>query len=159
MGDDLAGCLPTNLSQASYVGIIRIRFTGRWSHHPLSLCTSSPKGIIGLLWSKGKGSRENTVNFSCEIPGQEETILVKTAVEVLSGYGLPQERVAHWQRVFRAILHGFIAQEDLGYFYYYDTTDVGESRDIAIQCFLDGLHAEVDAGEKNRAGERNHDEE
>lgn len=80
-------------------------------------------------------------------------------MEVFSGYGLPQERVAHWQRVFRAILHGFIAQEDLGYFYYYDTTDVGESRDIAIQCFLDGLHAEVDDGEKNRAGERNHDEE
>ena len=51
-------------------------------------------------------------------------------MEVLSGYALPQERVAHWQRVFRAILHGFIAQEDLGYFYYYDTTDVGESRDI-----------------------------
>ena len=85
--------------------------------------------------------------------------VLKTAVEVLSGYGLPQERVAHWQRVFRAILHGFIAQEDLGYFYYYDTTDVGESRDIAIQCFLDGLHAEVNAAEKNRAGERNHDEE
>lgn len=100
------------------------------------------------------------------IPSQEDDQakelalpLLKTAVEVLAGYGLPQERVAHWQRVFRAILHGFIAQEDLGYFYYYDTTDVGESRDIAIQCFLDGLHAEVDAGEKNRAGERNHDEE
>ena len=64
------------------------------------------------------------------IPSQEDDQakelalpLLKTAVEVLSGYGLPQKRVAHWQRVFRAILHGFIAQEDLGYFYYYDTTD------------------------------------
>ena len=85
--------------------------------------------------------------------------LLDTVVEILGEYGLPEESIAHWQRVFRAILHGFIAQEDLGYFYYYDTTDVEESRDIAIQCFLDGLHAEVDAGEKNRAGERNHDEE
>ena len=71
--------------------------------------------------------------------------LLNTARAILSQYGLAEESIAHWQRVFRAILHGFIAQEDLGYFYYYDTTDVGESRDIAIQCFLDGLHAEVDA--------------
>lgn len=33
--------------------------------------------------------------------------------------GLAEESIAHWQRVFRAILHGFISEEDLGYFYYY----------------------------------------
>lgn len=92
------------------------------------------------------------------IPSQEDDQakelalpLLKTAVDVLSGYGLSEERVAHWQRVFRAILHGFIAQEDLGYFYYYHTIDVEESRNIAVQCFLDGLHAEVraSAGQAN----------
>ena len=58
--------------------------------------------------------------------------------------GLSEEAMAHWQRVFRAILHGFISQEDLGYFYYYKDTDLKKSRDIAIQCFLNGLHAELD---------------
>ena len=70
--------------------------------------------------------------------------LLKTVIKLLSDYGLSEEAMAHWQRVFRAILHGFISQEDLGYFYYYKDTDLKKSRDIAIQCFLNGLHAELD---------------
>lgn len=69
--------------------------------------------------------------------------LLETVVEILSDYGLTEESIAHWQRVFRAILHGFISEEDLGYFYYYKSIDLKKSRDIAVQCFLDGLHAEL----------------
>lgn len=69
--------------------------------------------------------------------------LLETVVEILSDYGLEEETIAHWQRVFRAILHGFISEEDLGYFYYYKSIDLNRSRDIAVQCFLDGLHAEL----------------
>lgn len=69
--------------------------------------------------------------------------LLNTVVAILSLYGLTEESVAHWQRVFRAILHGFISEEELGYFYYYNTIDLNKSRDIAVQCFLDGLHAEI----------------
>lgn len=69
--------------------------------------------------------------------------LLDTVVEMLSGYGLAEESIAHWQRVFRAILHGFISQEDLGYFYHYTSADLKKSREIAVQCFLDGLHAEL----------------
>ena len=69
--------------------------------------------------------------------------LLETVMDLLSDYGLPDESVAHWQRVLRAILHGFISQEDLGYFYYYPEIDLKKSRDIAIQCFLNGLHAEL----------------
>lgn len=69
--------------------------------------------------------------------------LLHTVVEILSDYGLSEESIAHWQRVFRAILHGFISEEDLGYFYYYKSIDLKESRDIAVKCFLDGLHAEI----------------
>ena len=71
--------------------------------------------------------------------------LLDTVVEILSDYGLTEETIAHWQRVFRAILHGFISEEDLGYFYYYKSIDLKKSRDIAVQCFLDGLHAEIGA--------------
>ena len=72
--------------------------------------------------------------------------LLDTVVEILRGYGLGEEEVAHWQRVFRAILHGFIYQEDLGYFYYYDAVDLSQSRSIAVDCFLAGLHAAIQAG-------------
>lgn len=69
--------------------------------------------------------------------------LLDTVVAILTDYGLSEESVAHWQRVFRAILHGFISQEDLGYFYYYDAVDLKKSRAIAVDCFLDGLHAGI----------------
>lgn len=77
--------------------------------------------------------------------------LLETVMEILTDYGLTEESVAHWQRVFRAILHGFISEEDLGYFYYYKSIDLKKSRDIAVQCFLDGLHAEL--GDKYRNSE------
>ena len=69
--------------------------------------------------------------------------LLNTVIDILSDYGLSEENIAHWQRVLRAILHGFISQEDLGYFYYYGSMDLSKSREIAIQCFLDGLHTEL----------------
>lgn len=69
--------------------------------------------------------------------------LLETVVEIFARYGMKEENIAHWQRVFRAILHGFISQEDLGYFYYYDDVDLQTSRDVAVQCFLDGLHARM----------------
>lgn len=70
--------------------------------------------------------------------------LLDVVINILSDYGLEGEAVAHWQRVLRAILHGFISQEELGYFYYYNDIDLKKSRDTAIQCFLNGLHMEVD---------------
>lgn len=69
--------------------------------------------------------------------------LLETVIKLLSDYGLNDEAVAHRQRVLRAVLHGFISQEDLGYFYYYKDADPKKSRDIAVQCFLNGLHAEL----------------
>lgn len=69
--------------------------------------------------------------------------LLETVIKLLSDYGLNDEAVAHRQRVLRAVLHGFISQEDLGYFYYYKDADPEKSRDIAVQCFLNGLHAEL----------------
>lgn len=68
--------------------------------------------------------------------------LLNEVVDILSDYNLPKETIAHWQRVFRAILHGFVSQEYLGYFYFYKDIDLQKSREIAINCFLDGLHKE-----------------
>lgn len=95
----------------------------------------SNKGLYRLIMSIP--SEEDDQAKEMAIP------LLDTVVAILSQYGLKEESVAHWQRVFRAILHGFISEEDLGYFYYYKDIDLKKSREIAVQCFLDGLHAEV----------------
>ena len=70
--------------------------------------------------------------------------LLRTAMDLLSDYGLSREASAHWQRVFRAILHGFVSQEDLGYLYYYTNADLKKSRELAVECFLKGLHVELE---------------
>lgn len=74
--------------------------------------------------------------------------LLKSVIDVLKSYGLDDETNAIWQRVLRSILHGFIAQEELGYFYYYKDTESQRSRDIAIQCFLDGINKQVNKRKK-----------
>lgn len=69
--------------------------------------------------------------------------LLEIVVGILSDYGLDRTAIAHWQRIFRAILHGFITQEELGYFYYYENISLKDSRDMAIECFINGLHMEI----------------
>ena len=93
------------------------------------------KGLYRLIMSMP--SEEDDIEKKMAVP------LLNTVVSILSDYALTEETIAHWQRVFRAILHGFISQEYLGYFYYYNDIDLKKSRDIAVQCFLDGLHAEI----------------
>ena len=93
------------------------------------------KGLYRLIMSMP--SEEDDMEKKMAVP------LLNTVVSILSDYALTEETIAHWQRVFRAILHGFISQEYLGYFYYYNEIDLKKSRDIAVQCFLDGLHAEI----------------
>ena len=93
------------------------------------------KGLYRLIMSMP--SEEDDMEKKMAVP------LLNTVVSILSDYALTEETIAHWQRVFRAILHGFISQEYLGYFYYYNDIDLKKSRDIAVQCFLDGLHAEI----------------
>lgn len=96
---------------------------------------SENKGLYRLIMSIPSEEDERAKEMA--IP------LLDAVVQILSDYGLSEENIAHWQRVLRAILHGFISQEDLGYFYYYHSIDLKKSRDIAVQCFLNGLHAEI----------------
>ena len=93
------------------------------------------KGLYRLIMSMPQDNDETEKEMAMP--------LLETATKLLSDYGLSSDAMAHWQRVFRAILHGFVSQEDLGYFYYYKDTDLKKSREIAIQCFLNGLHAQL----------------
>lgn len=57
---------------------------------------------------------------------------------VLSDTHFDETEKIHWQRVLRGIVHGFVSQEDAGFFSHLPA-DVDESFHTAIQCYMDGL--------------------
>ena len=61
-------------------------------------------------------------------------------LRVLGEYPRDREAAMHWQRVLRSILHGFLSQEEAGYFCHLPV-DQEESFSVAITCYIDGLHA------------------
>lgn len=82
------------------------------------------------------------------IPKASNAILEEAAsqiivpiMQVLSDYDIEKSAKMHWQRVLRSIMHGFVSQEDAGYFSHFNI-DPDESYRIAIRCFLDGLYAD-----------------
>ena len=84
------------------------------------------------------------------LPNLQGDILTQTAAAiaepiffVLSQYELSEEQSIHWQRILRSIIHGFLSQEEAGFFKHYPVS-VEISYQIAIRCFLTGLHAEIE---------------
>ena len=84
------------------------------------------------------------------LPSLQGDILRQTTAEVatpifqiLSQYELCEEQSIHWQRILRSIIHGFLSQEEAGFFQHYPV-DVEISYQTAIRCFLHGLHAEIE---------------
>lgn len=68
--------------------------------------------------------------------------IVEPIMRVLSCYELSERQKFHWQRVLRSMMHGFISQEEAGFFNHLPI-EANASYQIAIQCFLDGLHATI----------------
>lgn len=60
---------------------------------------------------------------------------------VLNNYQISDEQKMHWQRVIRGMMHGFVSEEQAGYFSHYPVT-IEESYKIAINCLINGLHSE-----------------
>lgn len=68
--------------------------------------------------------------------------IVEPFMAVLAHTTLSEPEKYHWQRILRGIVHGFVSQEDAGFFSHLPA-DVDESFQTAIQCYMDGLdHAE-----------------
>lgn len=63
---------------------------------------------------------------------------VEPFLQVLSDTHLTQSEKVHWQRVLRGIVHGFVSQEEAGFFAHLPE-DVETSFQTAIQCYIDGL--------------------
>ena len=86
--------------------------------------------------------------FIVQIPAGSDEVLKEAAaitaepfMSVLSYYDISDERRMHWQRVLRGLMHGFVSEEQAGYFSHYPVS-VGESYEIAVRCAIDGLHKE-----------------
>lgn len=67
--------------------------------------------------------------------------IVDPIMQALADYDLDELARMHWQRVLRSIMHGFISQEEAGFFSHFAAA-ADESYPIAVRCFLDGLHAD-----------------
>ena len=65
---------------------------------------------------------------------------------ILNDYHISDSRKMHWQRVLRGLMHGFVSEEQAGYFSHFPVS-ANDSYKIAIQCAIDGLHKEE--GENN----------
>lgn len=86
--------------------------------------------------------------FIMHMPSGNNEVLKEAAamttepfMKVLDDYRISDSRKMHWQRVLRGLMHGFISEEQSGYFSHYSVS-VNESYDIAIRCVIDGLHKE-----------------
>jgi len=82
-------------------------------------------------------------NLQGDILTQTATAIAEPIFFVLSQYDLSEEQTIHWQRILRSIIHGFLSQEEAGFFQRYPVS-AEISYQIAIRCFLNGLHAEIE---------------
>lgn len=64
--------------------------------------------------------------------------IVEPFMKVLEHTSLNDMEKMHWQRVLRGIVHGFVSQEDAGFFSHLPV-DADDSFRIAIKCYINGL--------------------
>ncbi len=58
--------------------------------------------------------------------------------KMLEEFHLKEEENIHLRRLFRAIVHGFVSQEEQGFFSHYPAA-VDDSFHFAVQCYIDRL--------------------
>ena len=83
-----------------------------------------------------------------QIPSSDNEVLKKAAamtaepfMQILDNYQVSEERKIHWQRVMRGAMHGFVSEEQAGYFSHYPIA-IEESYKVAVNCIIEGLHRE-----------------
>lgn len=76
-----------------------------------------------------------------EVLKDAAAVTAEPFMKVLNDYHISDNQKMHWQRVLRGLMHGFISEEQSGYFSHYPVP-VNESYDIAVNCVIAGLHKE-----------------
>lgn len=80
----------------------------------------------------------NTAVSSFDMLTEPSLCIVGPFLQVLEPYALSTEEKYHWQRIFRGTVHGFVSQEDAGFFSHLPV-DVDVSFHKAIKCYIAGL--------------------
>lgn len=73
--------------------------------------------------------------------------IIEPFMTVLDDRDLTEDEKYHWQRVFRGIVHGFASQEDAGFFSHL-RTNVDDSFEVALECYIIGLNQAEKRSEK-----------
>ena len=73
-----------------------------------------------------------------ELPEAVSSCIVAPFSRVLADTVLDETEKMHWQRILRGIIHGFVSQEDAGFFAHFPA-DVDESFQTAVACYITGL--------------------
>lgn len=109
-------------------------YSGRAGILPLAMASRQfareHRELYRLIMSTAVSCGERFSDISQCILEPFLTVLADTALT-------PTEQI-HWQRVLRGIIHGFVSQEDAGFFSHLDA-DREESFRVAVQCYIDGL--------------------
>lgn len=105
------------------------------------------EGIMALANAYRRFAKENqawyrlilqTAASGGEQIGEIAQCIVEPFFAVLEHTSLTETEKIHWQRVLRGMVHGFVSQEEAGFFSHLPA-DADESFQTAIQCYLDGL--------------------
>lgn len=70
--------------------------------------------------------------------GEASECIAGPFLRVLEHSALTQTERYHWQRVLRALVHGFVSQEEAGFFSHLPA-QLEESFQTALRCYIDGL--------------------
>lgn len=100
-------------------------------------------------------AHEQLYRLIMQMPSGEDVVLQDAAAmtaepfkRVLAEYRLSDAQKMHWQRVLRGMMHGFVSEEQAGYFSHYPVS-IEDSYRLAVDCVIDALHRE----EENNHGD------
>lgn len=108
------------------------------------------EAVRALAVSYRKFAREHWQLYQMilQMPGGQDEVLQKAAavivepsMQVLKSYRMEEKRRMEWQRVLRGVMHGFVSQEQAGYFSHYPVS-LDESYALAVDCVIAGLEKE-----------------
>ena len=83
----------------------------------------------------------NTAARDNRVLDDAATLFTDPLKKMLEDFHLSEEKSIHYRRLFRAIVHGFVSQEDTGFFSHYPM-DVDKSFHFAVQCYINSLRQE-----------------
>lgn len=118
------------------------------------------EAVVALAGAYRRFAKEHKglYQVTLALPTLEGEILMQLASEaagpillVLSQYELGEEQTIHWQRILRSIIHGFLAQEEAGFFRQYPAS-VEVSYQTAVRCFVEGIHTEIEGSHDGQQG-------